>query len=79
MDSLTYIKRRLTATYRHLLLAELSHIELACSISTIKQLSKNEAMDLVSLIESVKHPNWTIVNRNADNLIIKIKKYAKKI
>lgn len=79
MDALTYLKRRLTATYnKHLLLPELSHIELACTVTTIRQLSKSEAMDLVSLVESVKHPGWTIVNRHAENLILKIKKYAKK-
>lgn len=60
------------------MLAELSHLELACTVSTIKQLTKNEALDLMSLVESVKHPNWTIVNRNADSLILKIKKYCKK-
>lgn len=78
MDSISYIKRRISATYQFLLLPELSHIELACTVKTIKALSQNETKDLISLIETVKHPKWTIVNRNADSLILKIKKYAKK-
>lgn len=78
MDSLTYIKRRVNATYQFLLLPELSHLELACTVKIIKSLTKEESIKLTRLIETVKHPDWTIVNRNADNLILKIKKYSKK-
>ena len=78
MDSLTYIKRRVNATYQFLLLPELSHLELACTVKTIKSLTKEESIKLTRLIETVKLPDWTIVNRNADNLILKIIKYSKK-
>lgn len=78
MDSLTYIKRRLNATHRTLMLVELSHIELACNVKTIKSLTHNEAMDLCNLIDSTKKDGWTISNRHADNLILKVKKYCKK-
>lgn len=78
MDSLTYIRKRLGATYRQLLLTELSHIEMACDVKTIKQLSKGESVDLINMIETVKRPDWTIANRHADTLILKIKRYSKK-
>ena len=78
MDSLTYIKRRVNATYQFLLLPELSHLELACTVKNIKSLTKEESIKLTRLIETVKQPDWTIVNRNADNLILKILKYSKK-
>lgn len=78
MDSLTYIKRRLNATYKRLMLVELSHIELACNVKTIKLLTHSEAMDLCDLIESVKKDGWSISNRHADDLILKVKKYCKK-
>ncbi len=78
MNSITYIKRRINATYQFLLITELSHLELACTVKTIKSLTKNESTQLCNLIETVKHQDWTILNRNADNLLLKIQKYSKK-
>ena len=76
---MNYLKQRINATFQTLNLTELDKIEKHCTVNNLRQLSRSEAVKLCKLLDTLRVPNWTIVNRHVDSLEQKIMSYSRKV